>query len=304
MENDENKVIEKEAATEEKVEEIFSDYVMKLPEEKEDDKDVEVPVEPNKPAYWAQRIASGIIDMCLLFLASWGLYQLFLLSGLGDSLKVETRAMQEVADYYKLEPLTESGETYGYKLYFGEEGYDDEKYQNYIVYTEAETEKQYKVVDYPEVTDACVAAYKKAVVENPKYSNASFNYQLKNYGIVVLAGGIAEVVFLLVIPLTNKSRATVGKLAAGLMVINKKYQVEARWYQMVGRLIWTLSIESALPLLFVKIGSLSPTISLMLVVPPILFIITLLNKDRCTLHDFVARTRVIDKRTYVPLNEQ
>ena len=309
MENEELKEVredetrETEVSQEEKVEAIFSDYVMKLPNEKEEEEEAK-PLEPNKPAYWSQRIAAGLIDLCILFLATWGLFRLFLLSGLGDSLREESATMQEVIDYYKTEPMTEDGETYGYKLYSDEDGYDNPEYQNYTVYTEPETNKDYKVIDYETVTDACKEAYQKAVKENSKYKNASFNYQFKNYGIVVLAGSIAEVVFLLAIPLTNKSRASLGKLAAGLMVINKKYQVEARWYQMVGRLLWTLSIESALPLLFLKIGNLSPAISVMLIVPPILFLITLINKDRCTLHDFVARTRVIDKRTYLPMTEQ
>lgn len=305
MENDTKTPIEKEEATEEKVEAIFSDYVMKMPES-EKEENSEVITEPNRPAHWSQRIAAGVIDLCILFLSVWGLYSLFLMSGLGDSLRSESRAIQEVVDYYKLVPLVSgSDETYGYKIYEGETEYDETQYKDYAVYTEESTGYKYKVVDYSGVTDEVKEAYTKAVAENSKYQSAVFNYKLKDYGIIMLAGGIAEVVFLFVVPLLNKDRATIGKLAAGLKVINKKYQVEARWYQMFGRLIWSLSIESALPLLFLPtVGYFTNTIMTALVVPLALFIITLTNKDRCTLHDFVARTRVIDKRTYVPLNEQ
>lgn len=300
----EEKVEEKLEENKDQVQELFDDYVMKLPEsEKDEEKVIE---NPNRPAIWSQRIAAGLIDICLLFLACWGLFELFVMSPMGDALRYERNVMQEVMDYYKLEPLVEdSSETVGYKLYYDEEGYDKTEYQNYLVYTDPNNNKQYKVVDYEKSTDAIVEAYHNAVANNEKYQNAVFNYRLKNFGIVFLSGTISEVVFLVVIPLVNKDRATVGKLAAGLKVINVKYQVEARWYQMVGRFFWILIVESALPVLFLpSIGSFTSLMFATTLVPVLLFLITLTNKDRRTLHDFVARTRVIDKRTFVPLNEQ
>ena len=312
MENDKEIIEEKDnelppSENEEKkddVQALFNDYVMKLPESEKDQE--KVILEPNKPAYWSQRIAAGLIDICLLFLACWGLFELFVMSPMGDGLREERNAMQEVIDYYKLQPLVaDSSETVGYKLYFDEEGYDKVEYQDYLVYTDPDNNKEYKVVDYPESTEAALTAYKNAVAENTKYQNAVFNYRIKNFGLVFFAGAISEVVFIVVVPLLNKDRATIGKLAAGLKVINVKYQVEARWYQMVGRFLWTLSIESALPVLFLpSIGSFTSLMFTVTLVPVILFLITLTNKDRRTLHDFVARTRVIDKRSFVPLNEQ
>lgn len=312
MENDKEIVEEKDSElstqeNEEKkddVQALFSDYVMKLPES-EKDKEEEI-LEPNRPAYWSQRIAAGLIDICLLFLACWGLFELFVMSSMGDGLREERNAMQEVADYYKLEPLlVDSSETVGYKLYSSNEEYNKVEYKDYLVYTDPDTQEQYKIVDYEKSTDELMEVYKKAVAENTKYQNAVFNYRIKNFGIVFLSGTISELVFIVVIPLLNKDRATIGKLAAGLKVINVKYQVEARWYQMVGRFLWTLSIESALPVLFLpSIGSFTSLMFTVTLVPFLLFIVTLTNKDRRTLHDFVARTRVIDKRTFVPLNEQ
>lgn len=303
-EKDEQLSHSKDEEKNDNVQELFNDYVMKLPDSEKEEENVIT--EPNRPAFWSQRIAAGLIDLCILFLSVWGLYELFVMSAFGDALKEERNTMQEVVDYYKLEPLLpDSSETVGYKLYNDEEGYDKEEYKYYLVYVETETNRQYKIVDHEKSTDELLVAYKEAVATNPKYKNAVFNYQLKNYGVVCLAGTISEVVFLFVIPLTNKYRATIGKLAAGLEVIHRKYQVEARWYQMLGRLLWTLSIESALPLLFLpSIGSFTSTMFTATLVPLLLFLISLTNKERCTLHDFVARTRVIDKRTFVPLNEQ
>ena len=293
----------KEESNDEKIQELFSDYVMKMPESEKPQE--EVITDPNRPAHRSQRIAAGLIDLCLLFLSVWGLYRAFISSGLGDSLRQESIRMQRVADQYKLVTLLpDSEETYGYKLYEGEEGYDDEKYQNYIVYPDVEG-RNYKVINYPGVTDELAAAYEKAVTNDQTYKSSLFNYQMCDFGIIALAGGISETVLFLVIPLLNKNRATLGKLSAGLQVINSKYIVRAKWYQMTGRYLWVYAVESALPLLFLpSVGFLSNTIMTFTVVPIVLFLITLTNKDRRTLHDFVCRTRVIDKRTFVPLDEQ
>ena len=106
-------------------------------------------------------------------------------------------------------------------------------------------------------------------------------------------------IFLLGIPLLLKRRQTLGKLAAGTMVINSHYQVEAKWYQMVGRFFFILIVESLIPCFF-----LSSVVWTPIVVSIVLFLVTLTNKDRRTLHDFVCRTKVIDKRTFVKLADQ
>ena len=310
MEKENNNIVEPEVIDtpneekEDKVQELFSDYVMKLPEsEKDKPKVIE---DPNRPAHWSQRIAAGIVDLCILFLSIWGLYQLFVSTAFKETLLEETQTLQEVVDYYKTVPLVSgSDETYGYKMYDDNPDYENDKYKDYTVYTEEDTGYKYKVVDHDVISDAVKTAYQNAVNNNQKYTSAVFNYRLKDFGVLILAGGIGELVFLLAIPLLNKNRATIGKWAAGLMVINYKYQTPAKWYQMVGRYIWTLSIESAIPVLFLpSIGSFSNIITVVLVMPLLIFLITLVNKDRRTLHDYVCRTMVIDKRTYVPLNEQ
>ena len=109
-------------------------------------------------------------------------------------------------------------------------------------------------------------------------------------------------IFLLMVPLLNKRRATLGKLFAGTQLINSKYYVPAKWYQVLGRFFFQFIVEGALPYLFLS----GFTIILpILLIPGVLFIITLIDrKNGRTLHDFVSVTKVIDKRTYIPLSEQ
>ena len=286
----ENEVVQPEVVTK-------NDYVIELPPE---EKPEPVEVEPNRKAHWSMRIAAGLIDLGLMFLATLGLYQLILISPIANGLNATKADVVEVVDMYKITPvLAGSDETIGYKVYEDESAFDDPKYKDYQIYPRNHlADKYYKVIEFESSTDELKAAFDKAVKNDEKYKALIFNYQLIDYGLVMLAGGVSELVFMLVIPLTNKRRASIGKLLAGTQVINSKYLVPAKWYQMVGRFIWQLIFESAIPYLF-----LSSSIWTMLVVPPVLFIITFTNKDGRTLHDFIARTKVIDKRTFKQLSE-
>ncbi len=265
-------------------------FVIKLPEEEKKDP---LTVEPNKPAHWSMRAASGLIDLCLIFASVFGLRALFVATPMGNYLRELSREIVQIQDDYKLEPLVKgSEETVGYKVYEGEEKYTTSNYQVY-----EDEEGKYIVMNNDKISDELLDAYTSAVSGDTEYKNATFNYRLVDFGFVALSGFIAEGIFIFAIPLLNKRRATLGKLAAGEQVINSKYQTKTKWYQMFGRWLWTYGVEGILPYLF--ISSLTTVI-----VPIVLFVITLCNKERKTLHDFVCRTRVIEKRTFLPLDEQ
>ena len=297
--NLENKVEEtpSEEVVQPEVVEKKDDYVMELPPEEKPESEE---FEPNRKAHWSMRIAAGLIDLGLMFLATLGLYQLILITPIANGFNETKADIIEVVDNYKITPVLKgSDETIGYKVYENESAYSDPKYKDYQVYPRHdETATHYKVVEFESSTDELKAAFDKAVKNDEKYKALVFNYQLIDYGLVMLAGGVSELVFMLAIPLTNKRRASIGKLFAGTQVINSKYLTPAKWYQMVGRFLWQFIIESALPYLF-----LSSSIFVMLVVPPVLFIISLISKEGRTLHDFIARTKVIDKRTYRQMSE-
>ena len=279
----------------EQVQEIFSDYVMKDPEKKEE---VIEPSIPNRPAHWSQRIAAGIIDICIIFMAIFGLYRLFVITALGNGMRDNFYEMQRIRDNYKLVALLpESDETIGYKLYETDPSFNDEKYKDYVIYNYGET--PYKIVNFDSSTDALKQAYVNAVTNDQYYKNYSFNYRLCDFGVMALAAAVSETIFLFVVPLINKRRATLGKLAAGIQVIHYRYQIEATWYQMLGRFLWVYIIETVLPYLII-----SNALILALVVQPLMFVITLFTKDHRTIHDYISRTMVIDKRTFIRLTEQ
>ena len=266
------------------------DYVMKLPESEKE----EVEVTPNKPALWWLRIVAGIIDFGLIILACYGLSQLFYMTPMANSVRDLRIQMVLIQDEYKLSKLVEgSDEVYGHKVYTYEEEY--QKYSAYVLHTDEDP--NYIVVDNPEISREVVKAFQNALKNDKIYQNYRFDYRLTMYGINMLACFISEAIFLLAIPLLNKRRATIGKLFAGLMLINSKYETRAKWYQVVGRFSWQFIIESALIYLFLEIWTL-------IAVPTLIFIITLFNKKRRTLHDFISFTRVIENKTFLPIDKQ
>lgn len=299
---EEEKVPEELPKEEEKVEEQPAqeakkdDYVMPLPEDEKNKGNIkELP--PNTKAHWSMRIAGGLIDLCLMFMSTIGLFFLIGLTPLANGMKKYQNLMVMVQDNYKVTELVEgSDETYGHKVYENEESYAS--YSKNLVHAADETGYQYVVVDNETISEEVAKAYAAAVKADADYSTYSFNYRLIEYGLTMLAGFVATAVFLLVIPLTNKRRATVGKLFAGSQLIDSKYQTRAKWYQVMGRYSFQFLIEGALPYLFISGWT-------AIAIPALLLLISLINKkDGRTLHDLVSRTKVIDKRTYLPLSKQ
>lgn len=279
---DENKVIE------EKTEVLKTQEVV---EEKHS-------FEANKKASVAGRIAGGLIDISLLFMSIFGLSRLFLATPMTNPLRDYESKINTVIDKYKLTPLVEgSDETVAHKVYEGEEGYTT---KDHNVYLDEDKNQYYVVIDNETISTEVSLATSNALKADKEYKNLSFDYSLMEYGYMAIAGFIAEAVFLLVVPLVNKRRATLGMLAAGTMLVDSKYQTRARWFQVVGRFAFQFIIESALIYLF-----LSSFLLVFLIVPTVLFLISLIDRKKGrTLHDFISRTMLIEAKTFLPITEQ
>lgn len=253
----------------------------------------------NKKASIMNRIAGGLIDLGLLFMSFFGIYSLIKATPMSKPLNDYSEKIVMVVDKYRLSPLVEgSEETIAHKVYEGEEGYTT---KGYIVYTDETSNAHYVIIDNATHSEEIVKAFNKSVTSDKEYKNLSTDFRLINYGYMMIAGFIAESVFLLTIPLVNKRRATIGKLAANTALVDSKYFVPARWYQVVGRFAWQFIIESALIALFMD----NMLILMLLIEPVVLFLITLLDRKKGrTLHDFISRTMVIEYKSMKSLGEQ
>lgn len=231
----------------------------------------------NAPLSFMQRLAYTIIDFGCMLMVFFGLYQLCIHTPISTNLHNAESEMIEI----QIETGTSTG--FFVKTYL-EEGqttnstkYEDEGGVYYYA-----TDDNYK------------KAYQDSLNANTTYGDLKFNYTVNSFAISLGCLLVSETIFLLVVPLTNKRRATLGILFAGGTMMSKKIVNYARWYQVLGRLGFVFIIDTCI-LYF--IGS----DTLLLLIPILTLIFTLLNKERRTLHDMVVGVKIIDKTTFVPL---
>ncbi len=117
---------------------------------------------------------------------------------------------------------------------------------------------------------------------------------INNYGMLFGAGFVSELIFLFVVPLVNKRRATLGQLLCGLQVISTKRVDKAAWYQLLGRLFFIYFIESVIPFLIMGMW-------VLLAIPVITLVIRFFNDENRSLYDYVSVTKLIEAKTFTPL---
>ena len=233
----------------------------------------------NAPLSFMQRLAYTIIDFGLMLLTAFGLYQLCLHTPISTNLHNAQHDMNEIQ--------IQVGESTGFfvKTYL-EEGQDT----NYTKYEDEGGIYYYT----PSPDKEKEKAYYAELNANDDYKDLKFNYTVNVFAITLSCILVSETIFMFVIPLTNKRRATLGILLAGGQVISKRQVNRAHWYQMLGRLGFVFILYTCV-LYF--IGS----ETLLLIIPLVTLLLTFTNKERRSLHDIVTGVKIIDKSTFVPL---
>jgi len=244
-------------------------------------------IEPNAKPYWLKRVLAGIIDTTILFFAVWGLYSLALITPVANNLNFYRdemsyyQAVEMVNAGYAIEVVTTSDDT-EHTVYYNEES-------NYYYYV--------SLVDFSDNSEKATAynTYLSNLDNNDNYQEVKMRYHLHNYVITaILCGGIAETIFFFIIPLTNKYRATIGKLLCGTMLYSIRNQTRVEWYDLIKRFVFLLIIESWVFYFFMAQFT-------YIIVPIGMYIISLFSKQGRTLHDFVSGSMVIDSRSYSPI---
>ena len=254
----------------------------------------------NKPQYNQKprtlaRILSGLVDMFLVFLCGFFVIQLEMATPISQEYHTLKDELITIIDNTKLET------DYGHKLYE-----DEENYASYVTYhhyqendeTSENNGKSYVVINNETISDEAKANYQASIKNNSTYQSHYLTYRFIYYGLVMLAVGASELVLVLFIPLTNKRRATLGKFVAMTTLIDRK-EVRAKWWQILIRFLFVLLFETALPLFY-----LSEFGAVLVVAIVNLFVTLISRKSGRTLRDYVSLTRIIDKNSFKPINEQ
>ncbi|MCR5740989.1 MAG: hypothetical protein K6G38_00790 [Gammaproteobacteria bacterium] len=237
-------------------------------------------------------IVSGLIDICAIFLLYFGLFAIELkIEPLSNNYYNHQISMVAIQDEFKLDY------DLAHKTYEGESEYEDELYKDLIVHLD-EDGKRYKVINNSEMDSAQVELYQEALKNDTLYQNEKLFTAIWEYILRVIAAFISELILLLIIPLTNKKRATLGKLAAKCSLIDARGVFEASWFQVLGRFLWTFTVETAILAIW-----LNPIIVL-LIVAAFNFIVILISKNSGrTIRDYVTHTKVVESSSFTSIRE-
>lgn len=238
-----------------------------------------VPVQENSKMSFMQRLAYTIIDFGVIFMLYFGFLSMCMNTKISSNYHKSYEEIVEIRN--------ETGEETGYYIrHYLEDG---EK-TNYEIYVDKETGKKYYYTLDAEKKDAYTAKIKA----NDRFDQLTFTYKLNYFVIVITSAACAETICLLIIPLVNKRRATLGVLFASGIVISKKYVDKARWYNILFRYLFILIINTIF--LYFVLGDI-----ILFLMPFITMLSQLTNKDRRAIHDLCSGVMIVDKRTYVPL---
>ena len=212
-----------------------------------------------------------------------------MLTPLGDQYYGKRYLMQDIEDQYKITKLIpESEETYGHKLYSYESDYLNNVDGHRIHNDENGT---YIVVNNDQISDDVLRAYKNAIEKDSLYMQTRKDTQNLNFALAIIPITVSEVIFFLIIPLSNKNRMTLGKMPFKLYVINYSDFKQAKWWNILISLAFVLLVDTALPLYFLGMWTI-------LLSPLLVLISTFFTKRGRTLHDVLSLTYIVDGNTY------
>lgn len=236
----------------------------------------------NSKPFWARRLTSGLVDLVLIFFATILCYNLVLKTPLSNNLYKYHNEILLIRDEAKLD----SGYGYAYEVEPGEQG-------SYLLHEPDEGHDYYYIVkNVANPSSEVTAAYKQILSEDEDYKSISFSYDVNNLALIALSNFVPELIFIFVVPVCNKKRASVGQLLAGERLIRSRMNEPAGVLNLLGRLFFIFIIETLLPYLIIgMVGS--------MVLPIILFALMFANKDHRMIHDYVSLTRIIDNKTFV-----
>lgn len=130
-----------------------------------------------------------------------------------------------------------------------------------------------------------------ALNNNAEYGEERFAATLHSYVLKALAGLLATLPVLLIVPLANRYRATPGKLMTGVLPFHERRQRCAVWYQILYRFLFVFLIDGLALYLLTGIWT-------FVLVPVLRLIEILLSRKDKTILDMFTGVMIIEKLSY------
>jgi hypothetical protein len=245
-------------------------------------KDKVIDIEPNSKPYFLKHIISDMFDVMTLFLLFFVINLGLFKSPIANTYYSHQAEATKIIDNCRLETGM------GYQEFVN----DETDISGKTVYTDSDG-KEYIVVINKDATSEQKQEFATKMNSSQAYKDEIFASNLHRYLISMLSISLAGLPLLLIVPLTNKKRATAGQLLTGIALFSKGRQTYAKWYSPLIRYI----------LYFGGFVILYPWTDIVtfLVIPVIDLIIMLINKDNKTIRDYMSGTMLIENKSYSSL---
>ena len=243
--------------------------------------------EYNRKPQFISHLIAGLIDIFLIFLATFGIYQIELNSPISSELTSTKVEMNEISRDYML--------TYD----VGEKIYEFSEQQRGQTPVFSDEGGEYIVLPKEGATREALTEATKARDADERYKDLAFNFKFITYGLMMIAGGSSAFVFVFLIPLLNRKRYTIGRAAGGVVLISRKRQDKVSPWVLLGRFFWVLLIDMALPYLW-----LSEIFILMIVAAGRLIVRGIDRENNRCVIDLLTGSMGVSSKTYRPINEQ
>ncbi|MBO4218569.1 MAG: RDD family protein [Erysipelotrichaceae bacterium] len=138
-------------------------------------------------------------------------------------------------------------------------------------------------------------AISAALSADEEYLDEVLAANLHGYVLKAYAALAAEALFLLIIPLANRRRSTLGRMMTGTMLFDERRQAKAAWHQALSRFLFAYLFDSLA--LYLLTGLLT-----FLLVVVLRLIQMLLNRKYKTIVDYMTGTMIIEQASYNGIN--
>ena len=138
-------------------------------------------------------------------------------------------------------------------------------------------------------------AISAALSADEEYLDEVLAANLHGYILKAAAALAAEAVLLLIIPLANRQRSTLGRMMTGVMLFDERRQAKAAWHQALSRFLFAYLFDSLALYLFTGLLT-------FLLVPVLRLIQMLLNRKYKTIVDYMTGTMIIEQASYNGIN--
>ena len=229
----------------------------------------------NKP-HFSKIFISGFVDFIFFLVIAFLANNLVFSSPISNNYRDYHEQMVIIQDTYKLEV------GYGDKVYVDSASeVISEDLQRY-----EDSFGTYVVINHSEISELVKTEYSERLKTDEVYQILLREYQVSSISLLFLVIGSTQLVLFFIVPISNKRRATLGKLIFGLKNVQTNTNQPVVWYFILIQYILIAIFASILPYLF--LGEMAIVFSPLFILAFMLF-----SPNYQSMHQWITRVQTV-----------